>query len=122
MLELLRAFGVGDKACTLLARFWEEMQVVARQSGYHGMVFRTSCGVTQGDIISPTLFNIVVDAVVHYWLSQVVGEGSETTGLGQTITEKLTIFYADDGLVAVHDHEWLQHAIDVLSGLFERGD
>ena len=36
MLELLQAYGVGDKACTLLARFWEQMQVVARQSGYHG--------------------------------------------------------------------------------------
>ena len=119
-LELLRAYGVGDKACTLLARFWEQMQVVARQSGYHGKALWTSCGVTQGDIISPTIFNIVVDAVVRHWLSQVVGEGSEITGLGQTVADKLTIFYADDGLVAARDHEWLQHAIDVLSGLFER--
>ena len=76
--------------------------------------------VTQGDIISPTIFNIVVDAVVCYWLSQVVGEGSENTGLGLTATNKLTIFYADDGLVVAHDHEWLPHAIDVLSGLFEQ--
>ena len=119
-LEVLRSYGVGDKACTLLARFWEEMQVMAQQSGYHGTAFRTFHGVAKGDIISPTLFNIMVDAVVRYWLSQVVGEGSKTTGLGQTVTKKLTIFYVDDGLVAAHDHEWLQHATNVLSGLFER--
>ena len=86
-LELLRAYGVGDKACTLLAQFWEQMQFMARQSGYHGKAFWTSHGVTQGDIISPTIFNIVGDAVVCYWLSQVVGEGSEITGLGQTVAD-----------------------------------
>ena len=25
-------------------------------------------GVTQGDPLSPTIFNVVVDAVVHHWL------------------------------------------------------
>ena len=95
------------------------MHGVAQQSGYHGKAFWTSRGITQGDIISPTIFNIVVDAVVCYWLSQVDGEGSKITGLGQTVTKKLTIFYVDDGLVVARDHEWLQHAIDVLSGLFK---
>ena len=61
-----------------------------------------------------------MDAVVGYWLSQVVREGSEITGLGQTVVKKFTIFYADNGLVVAGDHEWLQHAIDVLSGLFEQ--
>ena len=42
-------------------------QVVARQSGYHGEPFKATRGVTQGDIVSPTLFNIIVDAVVRYW-------------------------------------------------------
>ena len=46
------------------------------------------------------------------------GQGSKTMGLGPTVPKKLRIFYADDGLVAAHDHEWLQHAIDILSGLF----
>ena len=35
-----------------------------------------------GDVISPTIFNIVVDAVVRYWLSQVVREGRENQSFG----------------------------------------
>jgi len=40
--------------------------------------------VTQVDIVLPRILNIVVYAIVRrYWLSQVVGDGSENTvGMG----------------------------------------
>ena len=40
------------------------------------MTFRVFGGVTQGDLMSPTIFNVVVDAVVRHWDSLVV-EGEE---------------------------------------------
>jgi Zn ribbon nucleic-acid-binding protein len=63
----------------------------------------------------------VVDAIVRYWLSQVVGDGSENdAGIGRTARQLLVLFYADDGLIASRDHKWLQMAITRLAELFER--
>ena len=38
---------------------------------FYGQPFRTDRGVTQGDPVSPTVFNIVVDAVVRKVLLEV---------------------------------------------------
>jgi hypothetical protein len=67
MLEILEKYGVGPNLIRLLRNFWNKLLVVARQSGYHSSPFSVCRGVTQGDVISPTIFNIVVDAVVRYW-------------------------------------------------------
>ena len=41
--------------------------MVAIAVGYYGSDFQSFMGVTQGDPLSPTIFNVVVDAVVQYW-------------------------------------------------------
>ena len=61
-LDILEAYGVGENSRRLLTKFWASQRVVARQSGYYGEAFEAHRGVTQGDVISPTIFNIVVDA------------------------------------------------------------
>jgi hypothetical protein len=38
----------------------------------------------------------------------------------ETPRDQLALLYADDGLVSSTDHEWLQHAVDTLTGLFSR--
>ena len=38
--------------------------MVAQAGGYYGTGFKGARGVTQGDPLSPTIFNVVVDAVV----------------------------------------------------------
>ena len=38
--------------------------MVARAGGYYGELFRGERGVIQGDAMSSTIFNVVVDAVV----------------------------------------------------------
>ena len=42
--------------------------MVARAGLYYGKGFKGERGVTQGDPLSPTIFNVVVDAVVRHWL------------------------------------------------------
>ena len=41
--------------------------MMARVGGSYGEPFRGYRVVTQGDPLSPTIFNVVVDAVVCYW-------------------------------------------------------
>ena len=41
-------------------------------------------------------------------------------GFGMQVSQKLAMFYADDGLTASRDHNWLQHAMDALVALFRR--
>jgi hypothetical protein len=120
-LQLLEQYGVGPLALRLLRQFWDRQRIVARQGGFYGDPFEASRGVTQGAVESSTIFNVVVDAVVRYWLTLVVNDGSDAdTGLGLTVNERLVLFYADDGLIASRNSEWLQMAIQSLSELFER--
>ena len=43
--------------------------MVAQAGGYYGETFCGERGVTQGDPLLPTIFNVVVDAVVRHWYS-----------------------------------------------------
>ena len=40
--------------------------MVARAGSYYEKGFKGEQGVTQGDPLSPTIFNVVVDAVIGY--------------------------------------------------------
>ena len=63
--------------------------------------FKGARRVTQGDPLSPTIFNVVVDAVVQHWV-QVMGEGVEEQGeRGKEDRHHNDLFYADDGIVAL---------------------
>ena len=60
--------------------------MAARAGGYYGAAFKGERGVTQGDLLSPTIFNVVVDAVVRLWLVglQVATEEKGAEGEGGT--------------------------------------
>jgi Reverse transcriptase (RNA-dependent DNA polymerase) len=63
-LSLLQSYGMGPRLLGLLQNFWSGLQLVLRQGGFHGRPIRSGRGVTQGDPLSPIIFNVVVDAVV----------------------------------------------------------
>ena len=51
--------------------------MVARAGAYYGAAFAGAPGVTQVDPLYPTIFNLVVDAVVRHWLSVMVEVAKE---------------------------------------------
>ena len=76
--------------------------------------------MTQGDPLSPTIFNVVFDAMVRHWVTVMV-EGAEERGeCGQEGRHHNSLLYADDGMVALSDPQWIQGAFSTLVGLFDR--
>ena len=74
--------------------------------------------MTQGDPLSPTIFNVVVDTVVRRWLSVTV-EGAEERGEhGQEGRHQNALFYTDNGMVSLSDPRWLHVAFITLVSLF----
>ena len=63
-LEILKGYVVGDRVQRLLREYWDKTTMVARAGGYYRKGFKGGRGATQGDPLSPTIFNVVVDAVV----------------------------------------------------------
>ena len=69
ILEILKGYGVGDKVRRMLREYWDKTMMVARAGGYYGKGFKGRRAMTQGDPLSPTIFNVVVDAVVRHWIT-----------------------------------------------------
>ena len=70
--------------------------------------FKGARGVTQGDPLSPTIFNVVVDSVVHHWVTLVVKDAEKRGGRGWEGRHQAALFYAYGGMVASSDPLWLQ--------------
>ena len=94
--------------------------LAARAGGYYEMEFQGAHGVTQGYPIFPTILNVVSDAVVRHWVMVMV-EGAEEWGeRGQEGRHQASLFYADDGMVALSDPRWIHGAFSTLVGLFDK--
>ena len=71
-LDILEGYDMGPRSLRLLRRYWYQFKMVVRAGGYYLEPFRREIGVTQGDPMSPTIFNVMVDAVVRHWDSLVL--------------------------------------------------
>jgi hypothetical protein len=107
-LDLKKAYDTLDRDRTLLILEWQGLEVVPRQSGYCGQPIPSGRGVTQGDIVSPTVFNIIVDAVVCCW---------RTTASAETVHN---LIFADDGWLASPNADKIQESLECLTDLFRR--
>ena len=76
-LEILEGYGVGPRARQLLKTYWWEMAMVARAIGYYRDAFKGDQGVTQGDPLSPTIFNVEVDAVFRHWVTMEIDDAEK---------------------------------------------
>ena len=64
--------------------------------------------MTQGDLLLPTIFNVVVESVVRHWISLVAGGAEGHDGWGRDVRHRANFFHVDDGLVASTDPVWMQ--------------
>ena len=103
----------------LLRTYWGKSTIVARAGGYCGTSFKGARGVTQGDPLSPTIFNVVVNAVVRHWVTLAVEEAEKRGERGQEGRHQAALFYEDDSMVASSDPHWIQWAFNTLVGLFD---
>jgi exonuclease III len=109
-LRILEGYGVGPNIIRLLQTFWNRHTVVPRAGWYYGRAFRATRGVTQGDVVSPMIFNILLDCILKTWRR-------ENPVMADIIQ---TIFYADDGLLQSLDEVSLQIALDEFTTYFKR--
>ena len=94
--------------------------MVAKAGGYYGLEFQGARGGTQGDPLSPTIFNVVVDAVVINWV-KVILDGAEDRGdRVQEGRNQTALFYVDDGMVSSSDPQWLWGAFITPVGIFNK--
>ena len=108
LLRLLEDYGVGPKVRGIIASQWAAQQYVTKQAGFYGPVIGTSRGVTQGCIVSPTLFNIVMDAVVREWKHRCqITEHSDPLDLDAS-------FYADDSVIGGTNAGRVQLGLNIL--------
>ena len=135
---------MGTRALLLLSRYWDRLQIVARAGGYYSEPFRGKRSVTQGDPLLPTIFNVMVETVVHHW-EYLMAEGSgrdDSSGNeatkparrtiracddGRRQTEKglklrKALIYADNGMVASTDPGWIHTTFDTMTRLFDQVD
>ena len=76
--------------------------------------------MTQGDPLSPTIFNVVLDDVVPNWVTVVIAGAEERGERGQKGRNQAALFYTYDGMVASYDPRWIQGAFNTRIGLFDR--
>ena len=96
-MDILEGYGVGPRALCLLRRYWERFQMVERLGWYYGENFRGERGMTQGDPLSPTIFNVVVDTVVRHWESLLVERsGRDSSNNNATQPAGMAIWESDN--------------------------
>ena len=74
----------------------------------------------QGNPLSPTIFNVVVDAVLRHWVHEVVDEAEVQGETGREGRHQAALFYTDDSMVTSSDPTWIQGGFNALVGLFDR--
>ena len=77
--------------------------------------------MTQGVLISPTLFSVVVNNVVRTWLTMTVEDQVVAQErLGLNVGRCLVVLYAYYSMIGAWYSEYLRNALNILLGLFWR--
>ena len=64
---------MGPRMLLILRTYWGQFQMAAKVGGHYGPAFQIHCGATQGDPLSPKIFNVVVDNAIQHWVKVLGG-------------------------------------------------
>ena len=70
--------------------------MVVKAGSYFDLLFKWDRGGMQGDPLYPTIFNVIVDAVIFHWVKVVTPTEVGTGKLGLTIIYLEDYFYAEN--------------------------
>jgi len=107
VLLLLEKYKVGPRIRKYIETVWENQRFVLRQSQFYSKAVEVEKGVTQGDINSPSIFNVIIDSVLRAWMKKI------------NYDESRSCFYADDGLLENTNPTILQQDLDSILSLFK---
>jgi hypothetical protein len=65
MWELLKRYGVPESVVSFIKSFHDGAQARVRLQGEYSESFALETGLKQGSVLSPTLFNVFLGAIVH---------------------------------------------------------
>ena len=115
---ILVGYGVGPQTERVLRLYWEHPLIVTRLGKYCGTPFKGHQKVTQGYLLSPTIFNMVVGEVIHHWVVMSMVDEAGYEGFGWAVKYLVVLFYSDYRLLTLLRPSCLQAALDVLTGIF----
>ena len=78
----LRRYGLGRTLQMFLQHLWDDQAVFPKVKKSFGWPFGKERGMIQEDLVSPNIFNIVVDAVERSVMLEVYGPRDPHQGLG----------------------------------------
>ena len=70
------------------------------------------------DPIEPLIINIVVNVIIPHWVGILVDNEAGSDRFGNTVADKMALFYAYYGIIDSTNPVWLQRLFDILIGLF----
>ena len=110
--ETMQLYGFGEKARRIVQQLYDD-EVIVQVEGQEAGTFQSEWGVRQGCILSPYLFNIVLDrAVESAWPEM---KGMEMRREGNQCEEVKVIAYADDMAVVAETPKDLERNLAVLA-------
>ena len=113
LVQFLASTGLGgDLLATICDMYWD-VRVRPKVRGRLGPAFPSTCGVRQGDPLSPLLFGMFIDRVEAHLAQAAPGVGTSLAGQPGLLQ---VLLYADDLALLAHDAAGLQRLLDLLHG------
>ena len=93
--------------------------IISWEGRYYSDTFTGTIGVMQVYLMSPTVFNMVVEAVIRHWDTVVEINVSGLEGFGRKFHTLSSLFYEDYRILASPRPARLQGSLDVMAGMFD---
>ena len=66
----MEQYGIGHRIWKIISTYWDSQIAILKQRGYTSDPFVPNKGLIQGDPMSPTLFNIIIDVIVRHLITK----------------------------------------------------